>query len=427
MNAHPQSDPSTEGLTIHLVGGAVRDRLLGLEQGDRDWVVTGATPEQMLDRGFRQVGKDFPVFLHPNTAEEYALARKERKVGAGYHGFEFVSDPGVTLEEDLSRRDLTINAMAMDQNGELIDPWGGQSDLKNCKLRHVSEAFAEDPVRILRVARFAARFEQQGFVVASQTLSLMEEMVSAGEVDALVAERVWQELEKSLRHPGFYRFIEVLRSCGALAILMPEVDVLFGVPQPEQYHPEIDTGVHTLMALKAAAAAEYKPEIIFAVLVHDLGKGVTPKSELPSHHGHEKSGLPLVEDVCTRFRVPKNFRQLARKVCEYHLHLHRIADLKSTTVLKLIEQLDGFRQPRQVEDFIAACTADKRGRLGLEQSAYPQGSVLREYFEAANGVDTGDISRQAAQTGKKGKEIGEAVRRARLSAITKVGSQVRGV
>ena len=255
MHSHPESDPSTDGLTIYLVGGAVRDRLLGLEQGDRDWVVTGAHPEDMLDRGFRQVGKDFPVFLHPNTAEEYALARKERKVGVGYHGFEFVSDPTVTLEEDLSRRDLTINAMAMDGEGQLIDPWGGQADLQSRKLRHVSEAFAEDPVRILRVARFAARFEQQGFEVVTQTLILMKKMVAAGEVEVLVAERVWQELEKSLRHPGFYRFIEVLRSCGALTVLMPEVDRLFGIPQPERYHPEIDTGLHTLMALKAAAAA----------------------------------------------------------------------------------------------------------------------------------------------------------------------------
>ncbi|MBX2867195.1 MAG: multifunctional CCA addition/repair protein [Acidiferrobacterales bacterium] len=420
MNEKLKSDQYLEGLSVHLVGGAVRDRLLGLEQGDRDWVVTGSTPKEMLNRGFRQVGKDFPVFLHPITAEEYALARKERKVGLGYHGFEFDSDSTVTLEEDLSRRDLTINAIAMDGEGRLIDPWGGQSDLQNRQLRHVSEAFAEDPVRILRVARFAARFEQQGFEVSSETQSLMQQMVSAGEVDALVAERVWQEMEKSLSHRGFYRFIEVLRSCGALSVLLPEVDRLFGVPQLKQYHPEIDTGTHTLMALKSAAKAGSAPEIVFAVLVHDLGKGVTPKEELPSHRGHEKTGMPLVEDVCERFRVPKSFRHLALKVCEFHLHLHRVIELKPKTVLKLIEQLDGFRNPQQVERFIAACTADKRGRQGMEQSAYPQASLLREYVEATNGVNTREISALAADKGKTGQEIGEAVRRARLDAIRKV-------
>jgi len=280
-----KSDRYTEGLTIYLVGGAVRDQLLGLQQGDRDWVITGSTRQQMLERGFRQVGKDFPVFLHPDTSEEYALARTERKVSPGYHGFEFDSDPTVTLEQDLSRRDLTINAMALDNEGRLIDPWGGQLDLEKGMLRHVSDAFAEDPVRILRIARFAARLEDKGFSVAPDTISLMQEMVSAGEVKALVAERVWQELDKSLRLPGFYRFIEVLRECGALAELLPEVEALYGVPQSPQHHPEIDTGVHLIMALKAAVRLKAKPEVMFAVLTHDLGKGITPAEKLPDGKG----------------------------------------------------------------------------------------------------------------------------------------------
>ncbi len=417
------SDRYTKGLEVYLVGGAVRDQLLGLQQGDRDWVITGTTQEEMLQRGFRQVGKDFPVFLHPDTSEEYALARTERKVSPGYHGFELVSDPSVTLEQDLSRRDLTINAMALDSEENLIDPWGGQLDLEKGLLRHVSEAFAEDPVRILRIARFAARFEDKGFTVAPDTITLMQEMVSAGEVKALVAERVWQELEKSLKLPGFYRFIEVLRESGALAELLPEVEKLFGVPQSPEYHPEIDTGVHIIMALKAAVRLKAKPEVVFAVLTHDLGKGITPIDKLPSHPGHEKSGIPLVEGVCERFRVPKEYRAIALLVCEFHLHLHRIAELRASTVLKMIEKLDGFRQADRVDDFTTACFADKRGRLGLEEADYHQAAMFKSLFAAACAVDTKQIVSEAGQQGLKGKAIGEQIRHARLTAIKQAKAQ----
>lgn len=415
----------TENLKIYLVGGAVRDRLMGHEVKDRDWVVTGATPEKMIERGFRPVGKDFPVFLHPETQEEYALARTERKTAPGYHGFEFCSDPDVTLEQDLLRRDLTINAIAQDQNGTLIDPWGGCADLEKRVLRHVSPAFAEDPVRILRVARFAARFAEQDFEVAEDTLKLMQQMVGAGEANALVAERVWQEMDAALGQPGFRRFIEVLREADALAVILPEVEVLFGVPQPAKYHPEIDTGMHTLMVLDAAAKMQATNREMFAALVHDLGKALTPVDQLPAHRNHEKRGRAPVAALCDRLRVPVAYRQLALKVCEFHLLMHRIYELKPATVLKLLEALDGFRNPDEVRGFVTCCAADMRGRLGNERDPYPQSELLLEYLAAAVSVDSGEIAR-AFEVGTNGERIKQAVRRARTEAIAAVRKMVAG-
>ena len=413
----------TENLRIYLVGGAVRDRLMGREVKDRDWVVTGATPEEMIERGFRPVGRDFPVFLHPETQEEYALARTERKIAPGYHGFEFCSDPNVTLEQDLMRRDLTINAIAQDQSGTLIDPWQGCEDLENRVLRHVSPAFAEDPVRILRVARFAARFAEQDFKVAEETLILMQQMVDAGEANALVAERVWQEMDAALGHPGFRRFIEVLREVDALAVILPEVESLFGVPQPPKYHPEIDTGLHTLMVLDAAAKIQANNREMFAVLVHDLGKALTPADLLPAHRNHEQRGRAPVEALCDRLRVPTAYRQLALKVCEFHLLMHRIHELRPAKVLKLLEALDGFRNPDEVRGFVTCCTADMRGRLGNERSTYPQGELLLEYLAAAASVDSGEIAR-TFNTDVDGEKIKHAVRHARTEAIDAVKQMV---
>jgi tRNA nucleotidyltransferase (CCA-adding enzyme) len=409
----------TENLSIYLVGGAVRDQLMGLEVKDRDWVVTGATPAQMIERGFRPVGKDFPVFLHPQTQEEYALARTERKTAPGYQGFAFISDPTVTLEQDLMRRDLTINAMAQDQEGNLIDPWGGQLDIENRVLRHVSPAFVEDPVRVLRLARFAARFAQQNFKVAEDTLKLMQDMAISGEVDALVAERVWQELDAALGYAGFRRFVEVLRDADALAVILPEVEALFGVPQTAQYHPEIDSGLHTLMVLDAAARANANRKEMFAVLVHDLGKALTPHNQLPAHRGHEKRGRAPVEALCDRLRVPTAYRQLALKVCEHHLLMHRMNELKPATVLKLLEALDSFRKPDEVRAFVTCCAADMRGRLGSEDDPYPQGDTLLKYYAAAALVDSGRIS-SSFKDGGSGEQIKHAVRQARINAIKDV-------
>ncbi|MGI9319139.1 MAG: multifunctional CCA addition/repair protein [bacterium] len=406
-------------MTVYLVGGAVRDQLLGHKVKDRDWVVTGTTPEEMIDLGFRPVGKDFPVFLHPETQEEYALARTERKTAPGYHGFEFFSDPSVTLEQDLLRRDLTLNAMAQDRNGKLIDPWGGHRDLDNRVLRHVSPAFAEDPVRILRVAKFAARFAAQDFKVADETLNLMQEMVAAGEANALVAERVWQEMDAALGYAGFRCFIEVLRDSDALAAILPELEALFGVPQPQKYHPEIDTGLHTLMVLEAAANMHASNKEMFAVLVHDLGKALTPKDQLPAHRHHEQRGKQPVAALCDRLRVPTAYRQLALKVCEFHLLMHRMPELKPATILKLLEALDGFRKPEEVRAFVTCCTADMRGRLGKEKEPYPQGEMLLAYFNAATNVDSGKIAGALAE-GASGERIKQAVRRARIDAIKSV-------
>lgn len=374
-------------MKIHLVGGAVRDALLGLSTSDRDWVVTGATPAQMQALGYRPVGKDFPVFLHPHSKEEYALARTERKSGHGYKGFVFNADPAVTLEEDLQRRDLTINAIARTEDGLLIDPWGGVRDLDARVLRHVSPAFAEDPLRVMRVARFAARFAPLGFRVAPETLSLMRQLSSSGELQHLVAERVWQEMEKALGEPAPAEFFRVLRECGALQVILPEVDALFGVPQPALHHPEIDTGVHVLMCLEQAARLSDDPVVRFATLVHDLGKGTTLPAYWPSHHGHEERGVALIAGLSERLRVPTRFTSIGRLVSQYHTHCHRAGQLRADTLLKLLEALDAFRRPLQLTQFLLACEADARGRTGFEERPYPQADRVRAAFAAASAID----------------------------------------
>ena len=399
-------------LEVYLVGGAVRDQLLGIDVKDRDWVVVGSTPEQMCDLGFMPVGKDFPVFLHPETREEYALARTERKTAPGYHGFVFSSDPGVTLEQDLERRDLTMNAIAMNGDGQLTDPFNGKGDIESGIIRHVSSAFKEDPVRILRVAKFAARFHSADFKVDSTTNLLMQEMVANGEASALVPERVWQEMRGALSEQHFFRFIEVLRACGALGILLPEVERLFGVPQVEKYHPEIDTGIHTLMSLKAAGKICDDPQVMFSVLVHDLGKGLTPESELPRHRGHETSGLKPVKQVCDRLGVPSAYRELALKVCEFHLHGHRIRELRPETILKVLEKLDAFRRPEQVEKFVNCCLADKRGRTGHENASRESLDLLHSFHEAALAVEGGVIASRLTTVSDEGKQDGNRIKQA---------------
>jgi len=404
---------SAAGLQVYEVGGAVRDRLLGLPVHEHDWVVVGATPEAMTDRGFRPVGREFPVFLHPETGEEYALARTERKTGPGYHGFTFHASPSVSLTEDLARRDLTINAMAEAPDGTIIDPFNGRGDLESRSLRHVSDAFREDPVRILRLARFAARFAPLGFRVAGDTIALCREMVESGEVDALVPERVWQEMAKALMAPAPDAFIRTLRDCGALAVLFPEVDCLFGIPQPENHHPEIDTGEHILLVLQQAARLDGDLPARFAALVHDLGKGRTPAAELPRHRGHEARGVPLVEAISERLRVPSECRDLARGVTRYHLHCHRIRTLRPQTLLDMLERLDLLRRPARLDNFLLACEADYRGRLGLEDRPYPQADYLREALDRCRAVDASRFVEQ----GLKGPAIGEAIRRVRLEAL----------
>lgn len=400
-------------MKTYLVGGAVRDRLLQRPIHERDWVVVGATASDMLARGFRPVGKDFPVFLHPDSGEEYALARTERKSGHGYGGFTIYASPEVTLEQDLQRRDLTVNAMAETEDGQVIDPYNGQADIRARKLRHVSPAFSEDPLRILRVARFAARYAPLGFSVADETMALMRGMVDAGEVEHLVAERVWKEVSRALTEPRPDIFIQVLRDCGALNILLPEVDRLFGVPQPALHHPEIDTGDHILRALRQAPA---DLPVRFAVLVHDLGKGITPDHVLPSHRGHEAAGLPLVKEVCARLRVPNPITALALGVCEYHLHCHKAFDLRPQTILKMLRALDALRRPERFEQFLESCEADARGRLGLEDREYPQVDYLRAAREAAAGVDPQALIAQ----GIEGAALGKALDRARLDALAEL-------
>ncbi len=407
---------TTKGLEIYLVGGAVRDTRLGLKVEERDFVVVGATPEAMLERGFTQVGKDFPVFLHPRTKDEYALARTERKTAPGYHGFAVHADTDVTLEQDLERRDLTINALAQGPDGRIIDPYGGLADLERRVLRHVSPAFAEDPVRILRVARFAARFQQLGFQVAKETMALMRSMVEAGEVDALVPERVWQEMGKALAEDRPSVFFGVLRECGALARLLPELDRLWGVPQPAKWHPEIDTGVHVMMVLDMAARLSPLTEVRFAALCHDLGKGTTPAQILPSHHGHEERSVELLEQVCERFRIPNRHRELARITARYHGKVHKVAELRPTTILGLFERADLFRRPERFEQMLIACEADYRGRLGYEARDYPQGALLRRYAAAATALDVGAVARDAPGPAA----IAEHIHRARLDAIRAV-------
>jgi len=400
-------------MQIYLVGGAVRDRLLNLPVKERDWVVVGATAEELRALGYRPVGKDFPVFLHPETHEEYALARTERKTGPGYKGFTVHASPEVTLEEDLQRRDLTINAMAEDSAGQLVDPFHGQRDLDARVLRHVSPAFVEDPVRILRVARFAARYANLGFRVAGETNALMERMVADGEVDHLVPERVWQETVKALGEEQPARFFEVLRDCGALARVFPELERLFGVPQPPRHHPEVDTGVHTLMVVTQAARLTPDTRVRFAALVHDLGKGTTPADILPRHIGHEERSVALVQDLCARLRIPNEFRDLALAVARFHGHCHRIAELRPATVLQTLERLDAFRRPERFEQFLLACEADARGRAGLEDRPYPQAQRFRAARAAAAAVNPADVMAE----GLSGAAIGKALQDRRLQAV----------
>lgn len=378
-------------METYLVGGAVRDKLMGLPVKDRDWVVVGATVEEMLALNYKQVGKDFPVFLHPETKEEYALARTERKVAPGHTGFEICSDPTVTLLEDLERRDLTINAIAETPDGEIIDPLGGRNDLHDRILRHVSDAFTEDPLRVLRVARFASRFQRMGFIVAERTKRYMRYITASGELDTLVPERIWKELDLSLKTYGPFRFLEVLRDCDALKIILPEVDKLFGVPQPEQHHPEIDTGKHIILCMKEARKLTDDPAVLYATLVHDVGKGLTPEEEWPRHIGHEKRGLDALKDIERRLPVPKDYARLARLVCEHHTKLHRVQELRPQTLLKLLDSLDAFRRPDTVDRFLLACEADARGRTGLEQREYPQGAYLKAVHEAVLAIDNGAV------------------------------------
>ena len=405
-------------MQVYLVGGAVRDGLLGRAVSERDWVVVGATPAELEKAGFIPVGRDFPVFLHPQTREEHALARLERKIGPGYRGFTTEFSPGVTLEDDLRRRDLTINAMAEDGTGKLIDPYGGKRDLDARLLRHVSEAFVEDPVRILRVARFAARYAPLGFTVAEETLALMRRMVEDGEANALVAERVWAESEKALAEARPDVFISVLRACGALRVIYPEIDALFGVPQPEKWHPEIDTGVHQLLALREAVKLGGGVAVRFAVLMHDLGKAATPADVLPSHHGHEDAGVALVEQLCARLRVPNHLRELAVVTARYHTHVHRAFELRAATVLKTLEGCDALRRPERFADLLLACEADARGRTGFEQRDYPQ----RAFFAAARERTAAVALTEDDRRGKTGEQIGEELRRRRLAALEELAA-----
>ncbi len=398
-------------MQIYTVGGAVRDELLGLQVKDRDFVVVGSTPEEMVKLGFRPVGKDFPVFLHPETQEEYALARTERKTARGYKGFQIHASADVTLEEDLARRDLTINAIAKDDQGKLYDFFGGLADIQAKKLRHVSEAFAEDPVRILRISRFSARFAD--FTVAEETTDLMRQMVQNGEVDALVPERVWQELARGMMEKTPSRMFETLRSCGALARLMPEVDRLFGVPQPEKYHPEIDTGVHVMLVLDYAASKNYTLPVRFAALTHDLGKGTTPQEEWPRHIGHEARSVGLVSELSQRLRVPNDCRELALTTAQFHGDAHHALELRASTLLKLFQSTDALRQRERFESFLLACECDYCGRPGYAEKTYEQAGHLRKALEAASSVDAGAVAKQCSEP----RLIKERVYVARLDAI----------
>jgi tRNA nucleotidyltransferase (CCA-adding enzyme) len=397
-------------MKIYQVGGAVRDRLLKRPVKDRDWVVVGSTPEEMATLGYKAVGKDFPVFLHPETHEEYALARTERKAGKGYKGFIVHTAPDITLEEDLARRDLTINAIAEDEAGNLIDPFSGKDDLERKILRHVSPAFVEDPLRVLRVARFAAQF---GFKIAAETMQLMQQICASGELETLAAERIWAETEHALSEQYPTRFILVLRACNALQILYPEIDRLFGVPQPVKHHPEIDTGLHTIMVLNQAAKISDDPQVRFAALAHDLGKGTTRKSDWPGHKGHEARGARLVDKICNRYRIPNAYRDLAKLVARYHLDCHRIMELKPATLLKKLETLDVFRRPERFAKFLLACEADARGRTGFEDREYPQADYFRNALKLANNIDT----RPLIEQGLSGEAMAQAVRKKRLIAL----------
>lgn len=398
---------------VFLVGGAVRDKHMGYPYHERDWVVVGSTPDEMLAEGFRPVGKDFPVFLHPDTGEEYALARTERKTAPGYGGFTFHTSPDITLEEDLARRDLTINAIAEDDSGQVYDPYHGLDDLNAKLLRHVSPAFSEDPVRVLRVARFAARYHHRGFRVAEETLQLMTDMVNAGEVGYLVAERVWKELERALSERSPEVFIEVLRQCGALDNILPEVEALFGVPQSAEHHPEIDCGVHCLMALTEARKLSDDSAVLLTTLIHDLGKATTPEDVLPRHIAHEQRSLPLIEQLCERLAIPKRHKELAIAVARDHTNCHRVFELKAKTLLALLQRLDSFRRPQQLHDFLLCCEADSRGRKGFQQRPYPQVDYLRQALAICNDHQAKDVMAE----GVTGKAIGEALQRRRIHAL----------
>ena len=402
-------------MQVYLVGGAVRDQLLGHPYHEKDYVVVGATPEQLLAQGYQPVGKDFPVFLHPETKDEYALARTERKSGQGYHGFEFYTDISVTLEDDLIRRDLTINAIAMDDNGKIYDPYHGHEDLNNKILRHVSDAFAEDPLRVFRVARFAARYHQYGFTIAEETLALMQQLANSGELKALTPERVWKETSRALMERDADVYFETLRQCGALKVLFPEIDALFGIPQRPEYHPEIDCGIHTLMSLQQACRANYSIDVRFAVLVHDLGKALTPKDELPRHIMHEERGVQPVNDICDRLKVPTNTKQLSIAVCKEHLKSHQAFTLKAGTLWRLLQRLDVLRRPERVEAFIQACECDSRGRLGLEDRDYPQARYLTEAMQLVRSIKASDLPADV-----KGPDIGEMLIQKRIEALAEL-------
>ncbi|WP_455603244.1 multifunctional CCA addition/repair protein, partial [Acinetobacter pecorum] len=399
-------------MQVYLVGGAVRDHLLGHPYHEKDYVVVGATPAQMLELGYQPVGKDFPVFLHPQTKEEYALARTERKSGHGYHGFEFHTDVSVTLEQDLIRRDLTINAMAMDEAGQIYDPYGGQQDLENRILRHVSDAFVEDPLRVLRIARFAARYTSAGFVIADETMALMQRLTESGELNALIPERVWKETSRALseRHADVY--FEVLRQCGALKVLFPEIDALYGIPQRPEYHPEIDCGIHTMMSLQQACRQNYSLDVRFAVLVHDLGKALTPLEELPRHIMHEERGIKPVNELCERLKVPTYTKQLALAVCKEHLKCHQAFNLKPGTLWRLLQRLDVLRRPERVEAFVQACECDSRGRLGLEDRAYPQAQYILDAMQTVRAIKAQDLPADI-----QGPDIGEMLIERRIQAL----------
>ena len=397
----------------YLVGGAVRDALLGLAPGDRDWVVVGESPESMVAAGYRPVGADFPVFLHPHSGEEYALARTERKSAPGYKGFVFHADPGVTLEQDLARRDFTFNAIARDADGTLIDPFNGQADLKARVLRHVSPAFAEDPVRILRAARFLARFAHLGFSIAPETQALMRNMVAAGEVDHLVPERIWQEVRIGLESRTPSAFLQTLRACGALAVVLPEVDVLYGIPQRPEDHPEIDTGRHIEMVCDMAARLAPGDALIgFAALLHDLGKGLTPAEQWPKHIAHEHHGLIPIQLVCTRWKVPSEYAAMAAHACREHLNVHRLQELRPETLHDLLARIDAFRRPERVAQLALICESDKRGRLGMTEDIYTNGDLLQRCFQAASSVRASHLSGNPT-----GPAVGEALRNARIEAI----------
>ncbi|WP_313043912.1 multifunctional CCA addition/repair protein [Acinetobacter sp.] len=399
-------------MQVYLVGGAVRDHLLGHPYHEKDYVVVGATPEQLLAQGYQPVGKDFPVFLHPETKDEYALARTERKSGHGYHGFEFYTDVNVTLEQDLIRRDLTINAIAMDDAGQIYDPYHGQQDLERRILRHVSDAFVEDPLRVLRIARFAARYKALGFKVADETLELMQELAQSGELEALTPERVWKETSRALMEDHADEYFEVLRACGALKVLFPEIDALYGIPQRPEYHPEIDCGIHTMMSLQQACRANYSLDVRFAVLVHDLGKALTPVDELPRHIMHEERGVKPVTEVCDRMRVPTNTKQLAISVCKEHLKCHQALSLKPGTLWRLLQRMDVLRRPERVEAFVQACECDSRGRLGLEDRAYPQAQYVLDAMQVVRNIKAADLPPDVS-----GPDIGEMLIERRIQAI----------